>query len=919
MKNLIQSKFFSYGLFWSWNMLYLILFVSLEISTGFVIFIIRDAFLGFSPFEFIITAILAYCVPLVSIGLALTVFRKRRDKLVALFYGVEVPLTLLLLLRLFLVREMHAGTLHLFILFVSGMIVFFYGLVNEKFPTTKLSARFSLILNSILLMIGAYVGLLLIFYLPPSIGGLIKGLAEIDIKDIGEIFRAGFLVVVFMVFLSYSMTLLLGLPVAFFYYYFSSFYKKIKWYSETYSPAEALTITGSFVALNLLVFYLLNWNQPQRDYLTRLNKASFSDSDIKELSKNAEEIKNGLLNAYLSNYRYLGEEEKNDHIEAIYKSAFGGEKSDFKFLQSAHNVFLKPFLYEGKSMYDDTKVASELYEKCFDVSLQKTEREAIKSALKSTWERQGIEAGLLNIDEKKVHVIKQEINSKEQEGIVDVEIHEVYQNNTFEQQEVLYYFSLPEHAVITGVWISDTSEKKFSYRISPRGAAQQVYKEQVRERIDPSLLEQVGPRQYRLRAFPILPKTRIYNKRNITVEDGPEFHLWFSYQLLADPDNTYSLPFLLQKRNVYCDGDTEFRVNSKESDKNNDEDWLPVALPCSQKKERRSHAFALNDSTIITATPEVADTKGNDEKKYSFAFIIDQSYSLGKYREQLEDILESLSDKGYEEADVYLTGQFSRKDQLKSIDMDELVFWGNASQLKMLHQFDSLRKEKKYDGVVLLTDQGDYEISEDSLPSLEFNFPVYLIHMDGKLPYAYDDDLMETIVTSRGKSYLSINDLFQQKQLERKYNLSQEYLLSEQGYLWKVTKGNVPSQPHFEKLATRQYISMNKPAKGQSNLSNLDIIHALAMKAGIVTRFSSMIVLVNDTQHKRLDEMEQKEDRFKREVEDGKEVLSTPMFKLGEVSGTPEPEEWLLIIVACGIIMFILYSRYKGEIYKIIS
>src|SRR6478735_6847417 len=105
MKKLIQSKFFSYGLFWSWNLLYLILFVSLEISTGFVIFIIRDAFLGFSPFEFIITALLAYCVPLVSIVLALTVFRKRRDKLVALFYGVEVPLTLLLLLRLFLVRE----------------------------------------------------------------------------------------------------------------------------------------------------------------------------------------------------------------------------------------------------------------------------------------------------------------------------------------------------------------------------------------------------------------------------------------------------------------------------------------------------------------------------------------------------------------------------------------------------------------------------------------------------------------------------------------------------------------------------------------------------------------------------------------------------------------------------------------------
>lgn len=919
MKKLIQSKFFSYGLFWSWNILYLILFASLEISTGFVIFIIRDAFLGLSPFEFIITAILAYCVPLVSIGLALTVFRKRRDKLVALFYGVEVPLTLLLLLRLFLVREMHAGTLHLFILFVTGMIVFFYGLINEKSPVTKLSANFSLILNSILLMIGSYVGLLLIFYLPPSLGGLIKAMAEIDITDIGEIFRAGFLVIIFLIFLFYSMTLLLGLPVAFFYYYFSSFYKKIKWYSETYSATEALAITGSFVALNLLIFYLLNWNQPQKDYLTRLNKDSFSDSDIKELSSNAEEIKSGLLNAYLSNYRYLGEEEKNDHIEAIYKSAFGGDKSDFKFLQSAHNVFLKPFLYEGKNMYEDTRVASKLYEKCFDISLQKTERDAIKSALKSTWERQGIEAGLLNIDEKNVHVIRQEVKSKEQEGIVDVEIHEVYQNNTFDQQEVLYYFSLPEHAVITGVWISDTPVKKFSYRVSPRGAAQQVYKEQVRERIDPSLLEQVGPRQYRLRAFPILPKNIIYDKRNVTVEEGPQFHLWFSYQLLADLDNSYSLPFQLQKRNVYCDGDTEFQVNGKESEKNNDEDWFPLSLPCNNKQERKSHVFTFNDSTIISATPEINKTEEANEKKYSFAFIIDQSYSTGKYKEQLEDIFESLSKKGYEEADVYLTGQFARKDQLKAIDTDELVFWGNSSQLKILHQFDSLRKEKKYEGVVLLTDQGDYEISEDSLLPLEFNFPVYLIHMDGKLPYAYDDELMETIVNSGGKSYLSINDLFQQKQLEHKYNLSKEYLLSEQGYVWKTKKGNVLSQPNFEKLAARQYINLSKPVKGQSNLGNLDSIHAIALKEGIVTRFSSMIVLVNEVQHKRLDEMENKDDRFNREVEDGKEVLSKPMFKLGEVSGTPEPEEWVLIIFGCGLIMFSLYSRYKSKIFEKLS
>jgi hypothetical protein len=65
----------------------------------------------------------------------------------------------------------------------------------------------------------------------------------------------------------------------------------------------------------------------------------------------------------------------------------------------------------------------------------------------------------------------------------------------------VYYFSLPESAVITGVWLGDSPDRnqRYEYTVAPRGAAQAVYRNEVRRNMDPALVEQIGPRQYRLR------------------------------------------------------------------------------------------------------------------------------------------------------------------------------------------------------------------------------------------------------------------------------------------------------------------------------------------------------------------------------------------------------------------------------------
>jgi hypothetical protein len=73
-----------------------------------------------------------------------------------------------------------------------------------------------------------------------------------------------------------------------------------------------------------------------------------------------------------------------------------------------------------------------------------------------------------------------------------------------------------------------------------------------------------------------------------------------------------------------------------------------------------------------------------------------------------------------------------------------------------------------------------------------------------------------------------------------------------------------------------------------------------------------MIVLVNDEQRRQLKEAESKKDRFERKVESGKEELTKPGNPLN-VSGVPEPAEWLLLgFGAIGLLaIFLRQQRSK--------
>jgi hypothetical protein len=128
------------------------------------------------------------------------------------------------------------------------------------------------------------------------------------------------------------------------------------------------------------------------------------------------------------------------------------------------------------------------------------------------------------------------------------------------------------------------------------------------------------------------------------------------------------------------------------------------------------------------------------------------------------------------------------------------------------------------------------------------------------------------------------------------------------GYVWQVVQDDADeiSEDEFGPFGARRLIlaEMYRHRASLDRVETLDYLHTIAVEHSVVTPYSSMIVLVNEIQHKRLDNLEEQDDRFLREHEDVGETLP----EMG-VTAVPEPEEWLLLAVAAG--MLLLYARKR--------
>lgn len=911
IEQLLGTRIMNHGIFWSWNLIFLILLIFIEVETGALFHLIQNAFIGYTPFDFAIYSLLILLIPPLSIVFGFLFWNRSKTFLLEFFYGVELPIILLLILRISVFRELTPGTSFIFMALAFGILTFAIHLFPKVFSKNK-GAQYGKGIGLVFLFVsGLYLASVLFIYSLPLAAFFFQELVSLEWL---RIFSEGFWVFLFLIFFFLTSCVFLGLPIALLILYLRT---PFRFYKTHGLPKMKMTMWIGFSA-SIGLLFLLNSNQPQEKAMAFFEDESFDMVKKAEFQNQQNALKKGLLNAYLSPYRYVSTQESSHSIFELYKDAFNAEDQTAQEFQNVFNFLMTPFLYNGDFREDPLK-AKMLYEKYFDADLQETESEAILAAMSSTWDVDGQEAGVLNINQEKVLLAEQHIDIKEKMDLAEIEIHEIYQNQTFRQQEIFYFFELPPNAALTGLWLSDKDDipKRYGYRVSPRGAAQEVYKREVQRRVDPSLLEQVGPNQYRLRAFPIEPKTKNYRKDKESFTPGGNFHLWLSYTVLKNEKGYWPNPKLLEKRNVYWNKDSKLFINSIPFERE-EKEWLPK-MKQSGEAVISSHKTALNDSISMVSEP--FNIKNKDALKSGrIAVLVDASFSMKEQSETLLNTMDSLYSKGFNPKDVEF---FLINDTLLKIKAEDFTanylkqnhpFFGRTSILEMLYSAKGHLKE--IDFCLVISDKGQYQREKDELLALEFQFPVYLLHLEAKPPI-YQDALLETLKKCKGGIVSELNDLEERLLFLQIQKENPNYLAFSDGQLYYTEEDSLkPMDSPFEALAFSKFIASYEVGD-TSSLSSLDFVHSLAQKAHIVSPYSSMIVLVNDRQQRALDEAENKKDRFDREVESGNENLPTPN-NLFEVSGTPEPHEWILLFIVFGFLGFHFWKKKGGVIKSMI-
>jgi putative PEP-CTERM system integral membrane protein len=802
------------------------------------------------------------------------------------FYGIEAPLLLLCIVRFFILRDLTPASSFLLITGLAGTIATVHWLLKGRDPNDQANL-WHLIGLSLFLFTSLYGVAIALFFVIPSLQLILSAGLALVLLTIA-VFP---LVVLMLGATSFSFGML---AVA-----WQGWKQNLSKATLRYGQRKANALVAAIAILWLGVFIALQ-NQPQNQAFALLKTPPQTEGDRQVLLQKSEVIRKGLLNAYLSSYRYPRSGE-DKFIYQYYHDTLLLPDPLAQGIQNTFNFVTHPFQYGGTA--EDRAKAEKLYAEFFDAPILRKEQSAIQKAVTSTFNRGEAKASLLDVNEQRVKLAQQEIIIKPQGDWAEVELHEVYENQTSQPEEILYYFSLPESAVVTGLWLGNTANRaaSFPFQISTRGAAQKIYTQQVVRNVDPALLEQVGPRNYRLRAFPI------------PAQGTGKLHLWMTYKTMKQ-DNHWPMPTLNEKRNVYWTNRTQRKINGKTASVQ--DQWLPDAVSAN-KGQPVAHQLTLPSGGTVLAKPFAQKDYSLPQGK-RIAVVLDKSYSMNAHRQEVEKTFQWLEGNilSKNQVDLYQTARTPAQPQkvagIKTFNAAKSTFYGLLEPRQMLQQFQTLRKDAAYDAVLLITDPGSYELTENSKTVLSMPAPLWVLHLGGLQP-AYDDATLEAIQSSGGSISTDIKEVMRRIGTQQPSLGDGTSLLSVvDDYAWFLSQKPNPSaktEEAFAPIAARQWVTQVSQSIKPDQLKELDAVHVLAKRYKLVTPYSSMIVLVNDQQKQDLKKAEEGSDRFNRTVED--QQLPQPSV-LGEVSAVPEPEEWLLM-GAGAILLGAIYRRQRKQ------
>jgi putative PEP-CTERM system integral membrane protein len=359
-------------------------------------------------------------------------------------------------------------------------------------------------------------------------------------------------------------------------------------------------------------------------------------------------------------------------------------------------------------------------------------------------------------------------------------------------------------------------------------------------------------------------------------------------------------------------------------------EWLPTTLPAAAPIQPVTHRFDLPDGQTVIAQPFSPGDPLPIPTNLSFAVVIDRSRSMAPLAPAVNSALEDLKNFAARgnRVELYLTaspvrGEGPARISLDALDPTALTYSGGQNPAELLAQFAALRGADRYDAVFVLTDGTGYALGTGTLPALPADTPYWMIHLDGKYPLGYDDATLELIQASGGGISENVQEALDRFAVARGSTaaLTADATADRvDGYVWMTLPTvQVPdrfgdlaaSDQGFAPFAARRLIldNLRRERDQRQQLNTLDQLHAIARQYSVVSPYSSMLVLVNEQQHRMLDDLEKQGDRFARETEEVGDTQQNPFA----VTAVPEPHEYLLIaLAALGVLWYLRTTRRRA-------
>jgi putative PEP-CTERM system integral membrane protein len=810
--------------------------------------------------------------------------------LAKLFFLLEIPLIGLSLLFFSL------GEITPVLWFFSLMLVFLpITLYSSQSQAEKARPPFLILnlgLHQAVLTSLVYLTFLAAFFIPPLVGGLTQGIGDFTsglslssfisslnfFSLIGLLFWFGIGSIIFTGVIIIILTPFLAILVI-----WKKFISLFRQAIQVFKSNRANLIIISLAGLYVITLALVSYQPDPSRIITQLEEAVSSqtfearETLVKKLLPQKNKVRRALLDVTKARSRYLWI--KGDKtLSESYRNIFKLDPAFCDQIQATFDLLAYPFVYQLK--VGRHYQAADNYQYVFGEPLEDTQS---KTKAKPN-----------------VNLVNRTISTQDGAiGLATITITEEYENTTFTNQEVIYEFSLPNEAVITKLRLG--ADLEFDGLIAPKGAAQRTYEAQIRQRRDPALLEQTGPRQYRLRVFPIPGKS------DRTTLGGRNQKVEFTYLVTRNEDG-FALPRYTKEQNIDLEGQGKitFLLNNRRLNLAKDSLFIDpqdnfdfnrppqMGIQTTIGEDVASLIYHQNNPHLINKPPSDPKKIKNylsHLKNLNLAIFYDASHQNDTQAiRQLKNTLNANPTFVRQNTvDFYFFNDLlSQARRLTPENLDQSLTVTNFGQARPFAVFSAFRKA--YDLAIIITGWEEALTLSDSFPQ-QLRYPLYLIHAQEEIP-SYHQQFSTHLLQNKGQVVdnlsQALNHFFLNEQLETSPRLTPlitstywSILLESKSTFeaplanpfslptpplpqtWpSITTG--PTNPLSYLVAQNYLLTQFRNSSGDllSNLALLDASHLFAEEAHIVTPYSSLLALVNQQQINELKRESQSSRRY---------------------------------------------------------